>query len=209
MIDAILAAVPVYGLWIVALATFLSCLALPIPSSLVMLTAGAFVASGDLRLVPTAGLAWAGAVAGDQAGYWLARGAAGAATGPGRGGKAAELLAKARDFLDRRGGWGVFFSRWLVSPLGPYVNLVAGAAGMPWARFTPPGIAGEAIWVTLYVGLGLALSESIQAVAAIAGNLTGFLAAGALAIGLGLWLRSALRADRGRPGRPARREVGR
>ena len=49
MTETLLALVPTYGLYIVALATALSCLALPIPSSLIMLTAGAFVASEDLN----------------------------------------------------------------------------------------------------------------------------------------------------------------
>ena len=95
MIDTILAAVPVYGLWIVTGATFLSCLALPIPSSLIMMTAGAFVAAGDLPLAATAGLAWLGAVLGDQLGYRLGRGSGrliARLTGRGKG---AELVARA------------------------------------------------------------------------------------------------------------------
>lgn len=203
MIDTILAAVPVYGLWVVTAATFLSCLAVPIPSSLVMLTAGAFVASGDLPLAATVALAWTGAVAGDQAGFWLARSAAqriGA-----RSGRAAEVRAKATALLARWGGWGVFLSRWLLSPLGPSVNLVAGAARMRWSSFALWGAAGEAVWVALYVGLGATLSGSLVAAAEIAGNVSGLLAAGAVTAGLGMWLRAAHRADR----RLSRRRVSR
>ena len=43
-----MALVPTYGPWLLGLATFLSCLALPVPVSILMLTAGGFVASGDL-----------------------------------------------------------------------------------------------------------------------------------------------------------------
>ena len=50
MIETILALVPTYGLLLVALGTFLSCLALPVPSSLIMLSAGGFAAAGDLVL---------------------------------------------------------------------------------------------------------------------------------------------------------------
>jgi hypothetical protein len=53
MTETILALVPVYGLALIALATFLSCLALPIPSSLIMLSAGGFGAGGRPR--PVAG----------------------------------------------------------------------------------------------------------------------------------------------------------
>ncbi len=41
MTETILALVPVYGLALIAVATFLSCLAVPMPASLVMLSAGA------------------------------------------------------------------------------------------------------------------------------------------------------------------------
>ena len=62
MTDVVLALVPHYGPWVLAIATFLSCLALPAPASLLMIAGGAFVASGDLSLVYTAGAAFAGAV---------------------------------------------------------------------------------------------------------------------------------------------------
>jgi membrane protein DedA with SNARE-associated domain len=196
MIDAILSLVPVYGGYIAALATFLSCLALPIPSSMVMLTAGAFVASGDLPAASTAAMALGGAIAGDQVGYALGRQSAGFVSrlGP----KSAALVDRARALTDRHGGLGVFLSRWLFSPLGPYVNLVAGATRMGWLRFTIWDFLGEAVWVGLYLGTGYAFADQIEAAAELAANFSGVLAAGAVAAGLGLSLRSALRKDRGR-----------
>ncbi len=194
MIDTVLALVPAYGLYIVTGATFLSCLAVPIPSSLIMLTAGAFVAAGDLSASGTFTLALAGAVFGDQAGYALGR-AGGGWLGRLKG-KSAELIGKARALAARHGGLGVFLSRWLLSPLGPYMNFATGAARMPWARFTLWGMAGELVWVTLYIALGYAFAGQVEAVADIAGSFSGALAAGAVTVGLGLWLRAALRADR-------------
>jgi membrane protein DedA with SNARE-associated domain len=202
VIDGLLELVPQYGIYVVTLATFLSCLALPIPSSLIMLTAGAFVASGDLNIAGTAGMALIGAVLGDQAGFHI--GARGGAllermSGKGgKGGKSAQAIARANTLSQRWGGPGVFLSRWLLSPLGPYMNFVTGAAGMDWLRFTLWGAAGEAVWVTVYVGLGIVFGGQIEAVAEIAGSFSGALAAGAVTIGLGLLLRNALRAERRR-----------
>ncbi len=197
MIDTLLALVPAWGTGIVALATFLSCLALPIPSSLIMLTAGAFVAAGDLSLAATAGAAFAGAVAGDQAGYAAGRwGGARLDRLMVAGSAPARRIARARTLAERWGGPGVFLSRWLFSPLGPYMNFVAGAARLDWAGFTAWGTAGEAIWVAVYVGTGFAFAGQIEAAADILGNFSGALAAGAVALMLGLWLRAALRADR-------------
>jgi membrane protein DedA with SNARE-associated domain len=198
MTEALIALVPVWGIGLVAVATFLSCLALPVPSSLVMLAAGGFAASGDLALWQVALAALAGAVAGDQVGYRLGRiGGRLAARGA-----AAEVLGRARALLEARGPWAVFFSRWLVSPLGPYVNFAAGAARLPLARFTPAAIAGEIVWVAIYVGLGAAFSDRILALADILGSASGLLAALAIAALLGLRLRSALRQRHRETGAP-------
>ena len=65
----LLALVPTYGLWLLASVTFLACLALPVPCSILMLTAGGFVASGDLVPWQVLAAALSGAVLGDQIGY--------------------------------------------------------------------------------------------------------------------------------------------
>ena len=63
-----------YGVPILFCVTFLSCLALPVPSSLLMLASGGFAATGDLSLTAVLLAAFIGAVLGDNSGYWLARG---------------------------------------------------------------------------------------------------------------------------------------
>ena len=47
--------------------------ALPFPASILMLTAGGFVAAGDLDLLTTFAAAAIGAIAGDQVGFWAGR----------------------------------------------------------------------------------------------------------------------------------------
>lgn len=200
MIEALLGLVPIYGLYIVGLATFLSCLAVPIPSSLVMLTAGAFIAAGDLSGPAVAGLALAGAVVGDKVGYAMGR--AGSARLGRLKGKSAAMVGKAQCLTERYGVWAVFLSRWLLSPLGPYMNLVTGAARMNWLRFALSVMAGETVWVTLYLGAGYVFAGQIEAVSDIAGNFSGALASGTVTLGLGIWLRGVLRMERGRKTAP-------
>ncbi|MEZ5913711.1 MAG: VTT domain-containing protein [Paracoccaceae bacterium] len=183
MTDAFLELVPHYGSWVIFAATFLSCLALPAPSSVIMLAGGAFVASGDLALLPVAGSALSGALLGDNLGFLLGRTGGGAvlawlSRAPAR----ARAIAAARARLDRRAGMTVFLTRWLFSPLGPYVNFACGAAHLAWPRFALPGAAGELVWVTLYIGLGYAFAASIVELGAVLGNLAGLLAAGAVAL---------------------------
>ena len=194
MTDWLLGLVPQYGAWLLAICTFFSCLALPIPASIGMLAAGGFVASGDLSLSASAGSALAGAVAGDQIGYVMGR--FGGGSWFDQLGARAKPLARARDMLASRGGIAVFLSRWLVSALGPYVNLAAGAAGQPWPVFTGFAVAGEVVWVGLYVGLGYAFTGNLEAASAMAVELLGFLAAGTITLGLVAWLVVTLKAER-------------
>lgn len=194
MTDTIFALVTTYGTWAILASAFLSCLALPIPTSLMMLAGGAFAAAGDLALGEVVLAAFAGAVAGDQTGYLLGRlGGAPlverAASGPRR----REMIGRARTLLDRRGGAGVFLSTWAVAPLGPWVNFVAGAGGLGWARFTLADIAGEAIWVVLYVTLGMAFASQIGAIASLAGNVAGILSALSVAAMSIWWIRGAMK----------------
>jgi membrane-associated protein len=199
MSDEILALVPVYGLPLLMLTVFLSCLAVPMPASLVMLTTGSFVGVGELALTPTILAALVAAVAGDQAGFLIGR----------RGGtpllarlsktpERQKLLGNAQGWIDQKGGPGVFFSRWLVSPLGPYVNFIGGATGLGWLRFTLWGVLGELVWVGVYVGLGVQFGDNISAVAELASNFSGMLAAGVVALGLGWQVRRVLRAHKAR-----------
>ena len=196
MTEWLLGLVPVYGGWLLAVGTFLSCLALPIPASMLMLAAGGFAAAGDLSLAESAGAALAGAVAGDQAGYLAGR--AGGAGLLARLGARAAPVGRAVALLAARGGVAVFLSRWLVSALGPYVNVAAGAAGQGWARFTAWGVAGEAVWVGLYVGVGWSVAGNLAAASSMAVDVLGFLAAGAVGLGALWWLVSVLRAERGK-----------
>ena len=193
MTETVLALVPSYGLLLVAFGTFFSCLALPVPSSLIMLSAGGFAAAGDLVLWQVWATALIGAIAGDQMGYLIGRYAAQHLRGRGLSARRAALMAHAEAKLHQNAAMAVFFSRWLVSPLGPYVNLAGGAARIDWRGFTRAGAAGEVVWVTLYVGLGAAFADDIVALADMLGNASGLIAAGVVAGALALWLRAALR----------------
>jgi len=181
-----MALVPQYGLWLIGLTTFFSCLAVPVPASLVMISGGAFAAAGDLSLAGTMIAALVGAVSGDQVGFSVGRRGASLLERFQRGNAHRQAaINNAKTFAESWGNAGVFLSRWLFSPLGPYVNLVGGATGHSWAAFTISAATGEAIWVALYTGLGFSFSGQIQMVADFASNITGLLAAAVIALILG------------------------
>ncbi|WP_375254661.1 DedA family protein [Yoonia sp.] len=194
MTDLILSLAADYGVPLLFVITFLSCLALPVPSSLLMLAGGGFAAAGDLTLAAVVAAAISGALIGDNLGFLIAR----------RMGlrlddwllrrpRRAALRAQSEAYMDKWGSSSIFFSRWLVAPFGPYVNYVSGLSGVNWPRFALWGMAGEIVWVGLYVGLGYGFADNIAAISSLLGNLSGFLAALVAAAGLGLWMRHAIR----------------
>lgn len=201
MTEALLALVSDWGALALAVATFLSCLAMPVPTSVMMLAAGAFVATGDLELAPVLGLAFAGAVLGDQAGFFLGRFlGAGVTRRLRRHPARARPVQRAEAALRRHGALAVFLSRWLFSPLGPYVNAAAGLAGMRWGRFSAMSALGEGVWVALYTGLGFVFAGQLGMVADILGNSVGLLTSGLIAVLAGVFLfRKIPRRRRARP----------
>ncbi len=197
MTDSIFTLVTTYGYLGVFVCAFLSCLLVPVPTSLMMLAGGALAASGDISAPILILCAFSGAVLGDQTGYFVGRKYGRRvllrmAKSPAR----ARVIARAERTVENHGGIGVFFSTWLVAPLGPYVNVAAGTAGLPWARFTIADVLGEAIWVNLYIWLGFAFAGSLTLVAEVVGDVMGLIAALMIASSAALWISHVLRAQR-------------
>ena len=148
----LLALLPQWGPWIVAVSAFLSCMMIPVPTSFLLLTAGALSGTGHLHLPELTIAAAAGGTLGDLAAFSLARRVGPWLDRPGS--HTAAALNKARSFVERRGALAVFLSRWLVTPLGPPTNYVAGMAGLPLPRFFAASAAGETIWAALHLLAG-------------------------------------------------------
>lgn len=192
--ETLLASLPSYGLSVLGLVVCVSCLGAPLPASIVMMLMGAFATAGDFTLWIVIAVALAAAVLGDQLGYLLGR-TAGKRLVPivARNPTRRRAIERAQREMDERGTGAVFLTRWLLSPLGPYLNLMAGASGFSWLRFTLAGVLGEAVWVGVYTGLGATFSDSVTEIAEISGSISGFLAAAAVAAILGFKLLHALR----------------
>ncbi|MBT8412100.1 MAG: VTT domain-containing protein, partial [Octadecabacter sp.] len=107
--------------------------------------------------------------------------------------KRAALRARSEAFMAKTGGSSVFFTCWLVAPLGPYMNYFCGITRFSWLRFALWGIAGETVWVGLYVGLGYLFAGNITEIASLSGNASGFVTALVVVLGLGWWLMRAMR----------------
>ena len=134
------------------------------PASLLLLVAGSFVAQDDLKLWPVLVLAAAGAILGDNIGYVLGRwGGHRITAGLSRLVGGQDRFAQTEAWLKRWEGGGIFLSRWLLTPLGPFVNLISGTTRYPWPRFVVYCVSGEVLWVVLYVLLGRTFSDRVLA----------------------------------------------
>jgi membrane protein DedA with SNARE-associated domain len=179
--EQLLSWLTLYGLPALFVVLVVASVGVPLPVTLLLVAAGSFVEQGEMKLWEVCALACAGAVTGDQIGYWIGRvgerGVVRKITSR-FGGEAG--VERAEAFTRRWGGAGVFLSRWLFTPLGPWINQTSGAARYSWSRFTLWDVLGEALWVVLYVSLGRAFSGSVQELADLLGNLA-WVAVGALA----------------------------
>jgi membrane-associated protein len=198
MNDQLLAAVTQYGAPALFGIVSIAALGVPLPITLLLIVVGSMVSQGAMDLWWAVGAASAGSILGDQAGYAIGRwgGSAAAAKLAGLFGKKTTSLdameAKARAW----GGPGIFLTRWLLSPLGPWINLASGTAGYPWHRFLLWDILGEVTGAALYISLGRVFSDRVIALDGVLGDLTWAIAALIVAIVLGYRLWTILRRKR-------------
>ena len=169
--EQLLSALALYGIPMLCLVTLVSCAGAPLPVSLLLIAAGSFADHGEMDLGAILACGILCSVAGDNIGFaagrWGGRRFARRMAQWVSGEQQLEQAeAKAREW----GGVGIFLTRWLFTPLGPFVNLVSGFAGYSWSRFLLWDLAGESVWVVGYVMVGKLFSRQVQEVNAMLGN---------------------------------------
>jgi membrane-associated protein len=197
MTDQLLGWLSMYGLPALFAILVIASAGVPFPVTLLLIAAGSFVEQGELKLWPVLMLSSAGAIVGDQIGYCVGR----------YGGRrlvrritdrvgGAERVKHAEAFTKHWGGLGIFLSRWLVTPLGPWLNLTSGITAYPWPRFFFWDVLGEVLWVVLYVMLGKVFNDRVAELADLLGNLTWVLIGAIATLVLGWKLLQFFRADK-------------
>jgi membrane protein DedA with SNARE-associated domain len=188
MREQILAALAQYGSPALFGVVTIAADGIPLPITLLLIVTGSLASQGVMRFWWAVGLATAGAVLGDQAGYAIGRwGGSGLVDRFSRmlGGR--ERLEKTQSQAREWGGPGIFFSRWLVTPLGPWVNLASGIAEYSWIRFLIWDVAGEFLCALIYILLGRVFSDRVVSLNELMGDLSWALVA-LLAAGVIGWL---------------------
>jgi membrane protein DedA with SNARE-associated domain len=156
-----------YGLVLLFALVALESMGVPLPGETALITAGVLAAQGHYSIVSVIVVAAAGAIVGDNVGYWIGR----------KGGRAllertpyirdyfARVLPPSERFFNRHGAKAVFFGRF-VSILRVTAAWLAGITHMPWWRFLFWNAAGGILWATAF-GLiayfaGRAVAEAIN-----------------------------------------------
>src|SRR5260221_3884945 len=152
------------GLPLLFVVVMLESFGIPLPGETALIAFGLLAAKGHYSIASVIAIAAAGAIVGDNLGYWLI----------GRvGGRALfkrwnwlnkysdRVLPRAESLMARHGGKTVFFGRF-VSILRYTVAWVAGLSRMPWWRFFFWNAAGGIAWAT---AVGLISYYAVQAAA--------------------------------------------
>ncbi len=156
LIDSVAAAALLkqWGYGLVFAAMLLENAGLPLPGETITLLGGYAAGSGELNGLGVVGAAFAGAVLGDNIGYWVGR----------RLGwsfmlRVGQLLRQSPEQLEtlrasflRHAGKSVFLGRF-VAVLRVLAGPMAGAVGMPYRQFLICNAAGALLWSSTMVGL--------------------------------------------------------
>ena len=182
-----------YGLPLLALAIMLESFGIPLPGETALIAFAALASQGHYDIRWVIAVAAAGAIVGDNLGYWLI----------GKlGGRALltrwrwlrryseRVLPRAEALMARHGGKTVFFGRF-VSVLRTTVAWIAGLSGMNWWKFLFWNATGGIVWAAT---VALASYYLGQAAAAAIPRYGLYAAGAAVGIGALVWVLQRRRA---------------
>jgi membrane-associated protein len=143
-----------YGYPVIALIIFTESAIFPfLPGDSLLVVAGIYAAKGDINLALLTAILIPAAVLGNGVAYFLGRSMGPKLFSNPRSRFFKPIYAtKAHEFYERHGGSAIVIARF-VPIVRTFVPVIAGIAGMPYARFVVFNIAGAAAWI-LSMGLG-------------------------------------------------------
>jgi len=170
--DWLLTALLNRGHTLLAVSMFLAGVGIPLPATMLLVAAGAFSRQGVLAPDLAVLAATSGVVAGDACGYLMGRFALRLLPAAWL---ASQAWRKADLLFTRWGAWGVFLTRFLITPAATPVNLMAGSVRYGWVRFLALVLVGEILWVLLFGALGHFFAAQWESMASLAANAIGVL----------------------------------
>lgn len=192
-----------YGYALLFVLVAVESLGIPVPGETALIAAAALAARGHLDIALVVIAAAAGAIFGDNTGYWIGR----------KGGLALlhryRRVLRVRDaqierihaFFERHGAKTVFFGRF-VSLLRTWAALFAGVGEMHYGEFTVYNAVGGIVWAGIVGAIGYLFGQNLHRLEDMVSRASWALAV-VVAVGVVAWWwwkrRSASRAASGEP----------
>ncbi len=154
-----------YGYLAVAGLVLLEDFGLPVPGETILVLGAVYASTGRLNVATVAALGFIAAVLGDNIGFAI--GHFGGRPLIERYGRyvliTRERLETATSFFERQGAKVVVIARF-VEGLRQANGIIAGVAGMQWARFLIFNAIGAALWVLVWTSIGYVSGSHIDAI---------------------------------------------
>lgn len=151
-----------YGYWAVFVGIAIENMGIPLPGETITIVGGFLAGSGELNYWWVLGSATAGAVLGDNFGYWIGR--IGGWQLLLKIGKIFRLeeeqLAEAKERYSKNAVQAVFFGRF-ITLLRIFAGPLAGITQMPYRQFLLCNFGGAAVWATTIVTLSFFLGSVV------------------------------------------------
>jgi membrane protein DedA with SNARE-associated domain len=154
-----------WGYLAVAAFLFLEDFGVPLPGETMLIAASLYAGAGHLNVFVVGLVGFLAAVAGDNVGYVIGR--FGGRELVERYGKwlflTGDRLDRGERFFERHGGKIVVGARF-VEGLRQLNGIIAGIAGMHWARFVIFNALGAALWVSFWTSVGYFAGNNVETV---------------------------------------------
>lgn len=169
MLNLFLSYLLIYKYAILFLVVFLTSFGLPLPATALIVAAGAFAAQGYFDFWSIFVCVLISSVLGDISGYFISRWY----------GKrilihigfksifsSSNFLALEKIFKDRTAS-AIFYSRFVLTHLGPSINILSGLSRIPYKKFITYDILGEILYAIIFVGLGYTFANQWEMISSI------------------------------------------
>jgi membrane protein DedA with SNARE-associated domain len=174
-----------YGAWLVGAIVGLESMGIPLPGETTLVTAALYAgATGRLSIAAVVFAAAAGAIVGDNIGFWIGRtlGYRWVVRHQSALRLTPKRLRLGQYLFDRHGGKVVFLGRF-VAVLRAFAALLAGLNRMRWRRFLVFNMMGAIVWASAYGGGAYAFGDKLTNVLGETGILLSAAAAALVVIG--------------------------
>ncbi len=151
-----------YGYWAVFIGIALENTGIPIPGETITIVGGFLAGSGELGYWIVLGSAIAGAVIGDNFGYWIGRwgGWPLLIKVGGLFNISSQKLEEVRKKFSKNAAKAVFFGRF-VTLLRVFAGPIAGIAQMPYYKFLLCNFGGATVWALIMVTLSFFVGKLV------------------------------------------------